>query len=92
MSEEYPEKLAEHIDKLDFNNLDFAEEMIDIWNLAQRELISEFVESFNEMWHKIATVMSNWSVGSEYSFKAEQHVEINDILDVFKREWEKKAK
>ena len=44
MSEEYPEKLAEKIDKLDFNSMDFAEEMIDIWNLAQKELISEFVE------------------------------------------------
>lgn len=54
--------------------------------------IEDFVNKFNEMWHKIATVMSNWSVGSEYSFKAEQHVEINDILDIFKRYWEGKRK
>ncbi len=58
----------------------------------KRELISKLVEKFNEMWYKIATVMSNWSVGSEYSFKAEQHVEINDILDIFKRELKEKLK
>ena len=44
MSEEYPEKLAEYIDKLDFNNMDFAEEMKGIWDLAQKEAYFGVVE------------------------------------------------
>ncbi len=35
---EFPEKLAEYIDNLDFNNMDFAEEMKGIWDLTLEEL------------------------------------------------------
>lgn len=49
LSEEYPEKLAEYIDKLDFNNMDFAEEMKGIWDLAQKEIISKFVKRIDDV-------------------------------------------
>lgn len=70
--------------------LEKVEGVMKFLNLRLDKQKQEFVEKFNEMWHKISTVMSNWSVGSKYNFKAEQHVEINDILDAFKRDLEEK--